>query len=131
MSLRRVSGIPGQDQSAGLALATVKAALVHFCAFSLLFVVLGSIAVSRALQHGWLEPFRIGNVEVPKLMGAHATNVTVAIFCGVAILAIATGYVVRYFTYRSFLARLRARGVTDIDNDGKTDVFTDRFLDDL
>lgn len=26
---------------------------------------------------------------------------------------------------------LRARGVTDIDDDGKTDVFTDRFLDEI
>ena len=116
---------------ARFAFATLKAALLHFIAFSSLFLVLGVIAIGRALSHGWLEPFRIGNVEIPKLMGSHATNVAVAVFCAIAVVAIAVGYVVRYFHYRSFLARLRARGVTDINNDGKTDVFTDRFLDEL
>ena len=114
-----------------LALATLRAAALHFFAFASVFIVFGAIAVDRAIRSGWLEPFRLGNVEVPKLMGAHATNISVVAFCAIAVGAIAVGYVVRYFHYRSFLARLRARGATDIDNDGKTDVFTDRFLDDL
>ncbi|MGQ0801260.1 MAG: hypothetical protein ACT4NL_14275 [Pseudomarimonas sp.] len=114
-----------------LAFATLRAALLHFFAFSSIFIIFGTIALTRAIQFGWLESFRLGSVEVPKFMGANATNVSVVVFCAVGILAIAAGYVVRYFYYRAFLAKLRARGVTDINNDGKTDVFTDRFLDDL
>ena len=114
-----------------LALATALSALWHFAGYSFVFVMIGTIAVGRALEHGWLEPFRVGNVEIPKFMGALATNVTVAIFCAVGVLSVAVAFGIRYFTYRSFLARARARGVTDIDNDGNPDVFTDRFLDDL
>ncbi len=114
-----------------LAFATARAALGYFIAYSFVFVMVGTIAVGRGLENGWLEPFKVGNVEIPKLMGALATNVTVAIFCFIGVLAVAVAFGIRYFTYRSFLARARGRGVTDIDGDGKPDVFTDRFLDDL
>ncbi|MCC6559886.1 MAG: hypothetical protein IT478_00900 [Xanthomonadales bacterium] len=123
--------VPPPHTAFTFAFATLRAALAHFLAYASLFIVLGTIAVGRALTVGWLEPFRIGEVEVPKFMGTHASNVAVAVFCAVAVAAVAVGFVVRYFHSRSFLARLRSRGVTDINSDGKTDVFTDKFLDDL
>lgn len=114
-----------------LALATLRATVAWFFLYSFFFIVWGTIAVGRIIQFGAMEPFRLGSVEVPKLMGAHASNLSVAIFCGAAIATIAGGLLYRYLYFRSFLAKLRSKGVTDLNKDGKVDVYTDSFLDDL
>lgn len=113
------------------ALATLRATLGWFLAYSGIFIVWGVIAVDRAIRLGPMERFRLGEVEVPKLMGGHASNLSVAIFCVVAIATIAASLAIRYFHYRSFLAKARSKGVTDLNGDGKVDVYTDNFLDDL
>lgn len=113
------------------ALATLRATLRWFLAYAGIFIVWGVIAVDRVIRLGPMERFRLGDVEAPKLMGGHASNLAVAIFCGVAIVTIAVGLAIRYFHSRAFLARARSKGVTDLNGDGKVDVYTDRFLDDL
>lgn len=113
------------------ALATLRATLAYFLAYSGIFIAWGVIAVDRAIRLGPMERFRLGDVEVPKLMGGHASNLVVAIFCGVAIATIAVGLAIRYAHSRTFLAKARSKGVTDLNGDGKVDVYTDRFLDDL
>lgn len=100
---------PGRPSRARLALATAGAALGHGLAYSVAFIALGAIAVFRGLEHGWLAPFRIGNVEVPKFMGALATNVTVAVLCGTAVVAVVVAFTIRYLTFRSFRARAGPR----------------------
>jgi hypothetical protein len=114
-----------------IALATLRAALFYFFVRALAFIMIGTLAVDAGIRVGWLEAFRVGNVEIPKFMGAQATNASVAILCGVVIIALAGAYLVRYLQTRPVLAVARARGVTDIDGDGRTDVFTDGFLDDV
>jgi hypothetical protein len=112
-------------------MATLRATALYVFAICLPFVALGTIAIDRGIRIGWLADFRIGNVEIPKLMGMHASNIDVAILCGVGIVATVVAYLIRYLTYRPILARARARGLTDLNGDGRTDVYTDRFLDDL
>ncbi len=112
-------------------MATLRATAAHVLGSCLPFVAIGTIAIDRGMRIDWLADFKIGNVEIPKFMGTHASNLDVVILCGVAIAAVAVAYLVRYLTYRQFLARARARGITDLNGDGRTDVYTDWFLDDL
>jgi hypothetical protein len=114
-----------------LAFLTLKAFVARFVLLSGLFMALGAIAIDRCIRLGPLEPFRIGTVDIPNFTGARASNLSVAILCATAAAVIVAGFAARYLRYAPFLAKLRARGVTDIDQDGKPDVFTDRFLDDL
>lgn len=113
------------------ALATLRGTLIKFAMYSSFFLVLGSLALDRCIRIGPLESFRLGSVEIPKFSGAYATNLSVAILCGVAVLVIVAGLVYRYLYFRAFLARMRSQGQTDLNSDGEIDVYTDRFLDDF
>jgi hypothetical protein len=111
--------------------STAGHGLAYFFGLTSLFWIFGVIALDRAIKLGPMEVFRIGSVPIPKWEGAGFTNLDVLIFCGVAIVALAVALVVRYLHHRGKLRALRSRGITDFNQDGRRDVFTDRFLDDL
>jgi hypothetical protein len=113
------------------ALATVRGALFRFLVLAAPFIVIGVIALGRVLNDGPLEEFLVGSVPIPKFQGAGFNSIHVVVGCGVAIVALAIALTIRYFQHRGKLRALRSRGVTDFNGDGKPDVFTDRFLDDL
>ena len=113
------------------ALSTLGHGLLYFFGYSSLFWILGVIALGRVFALGPLEVFLVGSVPIPKWQGAGFTNLDVFIFCSVGICALVVAFIVRYFQHRGKLRALRSRGVTDFNEDGKPDVFTDRFLDDL
>lgn len=113
------------------ALSTLGHGLLYFFGYSSPFWILGVIALGRVFTLGPMEVFLLGSVPIPKWQGAGFTNLDVVIFCGVGIFALVVAFVVRYVQHREKLRALRSRGVTDFNQDGKPDVFTDRFLDDL
>lgn len=113
------------------ALATVRGALLHFMAWSSVFWILGVIALGRLLKNGPWQPFLIGSVPIPKWQGAGFTNFDVIFLCAAAILALVVAFALRYIQHRKKLSMLRSKGITDFDEDGKRDTFTDRFLDEL
>ena len=113
------------------AVATARGALLYFTVYTFFFWLFGVIALGRVFTHGPLETFEVGSVPIPKWQGAGFTNLDVAIFCGVGILALAVAFIVRYVQHREKLQALRSRGIEDFNKDGKVDTFTDRFLDDL
>lgn len=112
-------------------MATIRGALFLLLAFGSIFIVFGVISLGRILNEGPMEPFRIGATDIPKWLGAGATNLGVAIFCLTGIVALAFFIALRYIQHRETLQFLRERGIDDFDEDGKVDSFADRFLDDL
>jgi hypothetical protein len=111
--------------------AALRGSVFWFSVLGLPFIVLGVIALGRIDKDGPNGAFLVGNTPVPKFLGAGTSNLDVVIFCGVAVLAVAVGLVIRYFQHIEKLRFLRGRGVRDFDRDGKVDAYTDKFLDDL
>lgn len=111
--------------------AAIRGTLLWFTLLGWPFIVLGVIAVDRALDTNPLQEFAIGNVPIVRFLGARASNLDVAILCGMALVVLVVGLVVRYFQHREKLRFLRGRGIRDLDKDGQVDTYTDQFLDDL
>ncbi len=112
-------------------LATVRGALFLFVSFGMFPFVIGVIALGQTISEGPMESFRIGQTDVPKWLGAGATNLGICVFCLVVLIALAVCIVLRYLQHRETLDFLRGRGIDDFDRDGKVDSFADSFLDDL
>ena len=110
--------------------ATIRGFLVKFFLYGLIFFIFGTIALANAVDDGWNAIFLLGNVPIPKLYGAGATNYQVFILCAVALIALFLALISRYFYYRNVIQALREKGITDYDNDGEVDSFADNFLDD-
>ena len=113
------------------ALATIKGAIFLFLIFGFPFILFGVISLGGIIYKGALEDFKIGNVEIPKFMGAGASYLDVFIFCIIGILAVAISIYARYRHHKATIDLLRSKGIHDYDGDGKIDNFTDKFLDDL
>ena len=110
-------------------LATVRGAVGLFLIFGAGFIVLAVISLRSALDKGWNETFLLGNVPMPKLYGAGATNYDVFSLCIFVLVALVVAIVSRYLYYRKTIEALRKRGISDYDKDGKVDSFADDFLD--
>lgn len=111
--------------------AAIRGTLLWFTVLGSPFIVLGMIAIGRALDTGPLARFAILRRPFGTFLGAPVSNLDVAILCGMALVVLVVGLVVRYFQHREKLRFLRGRGIRDLDKDGQVDTYTDQFLDDL
>lgn len=107
---------------------TLKTFLQCFLGFNSLFIVFGVLSFSRIMKYGALEPFKIGEVIIPKIV-VGGTNLSVFLLCSVGLTVITTLLLYRYFYYRNIIKKLREAGIYDFDDDGKVDTFIDNFLD--
>ena len=112
------------------ALATAKAALSMFLILGSFFILFGVLSLDRMIRIGPLEDFRIGNVPIPSWQGASASNVSIFVLCLVGLVTVVVAIVMRYLHYRKDIEHLRSKGIYDVDEDGKMDMFKDKWLDD-
>ena len=111
--------------------AAIGATIVWFLGLGFPFIILGTIAIHRCIEHGMFEYFMLGAIPMNKFLGAEASNLTMALMCGTALVAIAFGLLLRYIAHKDKLKEFRKRGIRDMDKDGNIDTYTDRFLDDF
>ena len=102
-----------------------------FLCFGSFFLLFGVIAIGRVVNEGPMETFRVGQTDIPKWLGAGATNLGVTLFCLAGLVVLVFCIILRYAQHRDALEFLRSRGIDDFDGDGKVDSFADSFLDDL
>lgn len=115
------------------ALSTFRGALrlFFYSGYTLGFVLLGLLAAGRGYLDGWMEPFMIGQTWVPGITGTGGRNLSVVIYAVFGLLARAFFIGVRWYQLRWIILEFRKRGAYDVDGDGRTDSFADKFLDDL
>ena len=115
------------------ALSTLRGAvrLYVLSGYTIGFVIVGVIAAGRGVAEGWMEPFMYGKTWVPGYTGTGGTNLSVAIYAAFGLVARAVFIVIRWYQLRWIIEEFRKRGAYDVDGDGRTDTFADKFLDDL
>lgn len=89
-------------------------ALVFFV-FSIGFIIYGVISLDKILKGEGLELFMLGNLPIPKYLGAGASNIEMFIFCVIGTLAIFIGLIRRYLEMRDDIAMMRKLGLKEED----------------
>ncbi len=92
---------------------------------------MGAVGVSRIYSAGPFAQFALGDANMFKFMSPSATNLTVSVFCTMGLLLVILSVIWRYLHHRATLRYFREKGMRDFNQDGTTDSFADKFLDDL
>ena len=79
------------------------------------FIIYGVVALDEIYQGNGLELFKLGNLPIPKFLGAGASNIEMFIFCIVGVIAISIGLIRRYLYLRGDIAMMRKLGVKEED----------------
>jgi hypothetical protein len=111
-------------------MATIGGAIRLFLLYSFPFFFLGTISGIGIYTNGPFARFALSDLLF-QFMQEGATNLAVFGFCVMAIVCLVVAIIWRYFRHRQTIAYLRQKGITDLDGNGRTDSFADKFLDDL
>lgn len=112
------------------ALATIGGALRLFLLYSLPFIFLGTISGIGIYADGPFALFALSHVLFSFMQEA-ATNLAVFSLSVLGVVCMVAAILWRYLHHRKTIAYFRRKGITDVDGNGCTDTFADKFLDDL
>lgn len=109
---------------------TLRGLALVFFVFNFGFIVYGVISLDKIIKGGGLELFMLGNLPVPKYLGAGASNIEMFIFCVIGVIAIFIGLIRRYLEMRDDIAMMRKLGLRESDFRSPYNSSVDEVFDD-